>query len=303
MFKLKFAIIGLLSTSIFLTANSFASSNEIKFSVLTYNVAGLPDFVSGSNPEVNTKLISPLLNGYDIVLVQEDFFYHHDLISRIDHPYHSKSDCDFYSKKGVLEAFIDSIYNREPKGLRCLLTFGDGLNRLSRFPFENFIRKGWEDCNGFFSSDNDCLTPKGFSIAGHQLAPGKFIHVYNLHTDAGNKPKDLKARRGNIRQLINIINEYSNDTAVIVAGDTNSLYSTEGDIVRELLTESELKDVWIELQSESPEIFDKIFYRSSADITLTPKAYSEETAKFTKENDQRLSDHNATSAHFVAQFK
>ncbi len=31
--------------------------------VLTYNVAGLPQGVSGGNPIVNTPLISPLLNG------------------------------------------------------------------------------------------------------------------------------------------------------------------------------------------------------------------------------------------------
>lgn len=305
-------IIGLLPTIIFLTANSFESSDEIKFSVLTYNVAGLPDFVSGSNPEVNTKLISPLLNDYDIVLVQEDFYYHHDLISRIDHPHRSKPDCDFYSKKGVLEALIYSLGKREPKSLRCLSSFGDGLNRLSRFPFSNFIRKDWKDCNGIYDSDNDCLAPKGFSIAVHQLAPGKFVHVYNLHTDAGNKSKDTKARRGNIRQLINTINDYSNDTAVIVAGDINSLYSTEGDIIRELLSESKLKDVWIELKpddqtpyyiSGSSESFDKIFYRSSANIMLIPQGYAKEEEKFTKTNGQQLSDHNAVSAHFVAQFK
>ena len=65
---------------------------------LTYNVAGLPEPFSGSEPDVNTVLISPLLNDYELVLVQEDWidpvppvpgidFHHDDLISQVDHPY------------------------------------------------------------------------------------------------------------------------------------------------------------------------------------------------------------------------
>ena len=37
-----------------------------EFVALTYNIAGLPDVISGSNPEVNIPLISPLLNAYDL---------------------------------------------------------------------------------------------------------------------------------------------------------------------------------------------------------------------------------------------
>src|SRR5436190_9007480 len=36
-----------------------------RLSLLTYNVAGLPQLVSHSDPEVNVALISPLLNNYD----------------------------------------------------------------------------------------------------------------------------------------------------------------------------------------------------------------------------------------------
>ncbi|MEY4544995.1 MAG: hypothetical protein RL685_1190, partial [Pseudomonadota bacterium] len=61
-----------------------------RFSVLTYNVAGLPELVSGSDPEINTSLISPLLNHYDVALVQEDFSYHSLLDSRSQHAYRSE---------------------------------------------------------------------------------------------------------------------------------------------------------------------------------------------------------------------
>jgi len=56
------------------------------FSGLTYNVAGLPQGLSGSNPATNTRLISPLLNTYDLVLNQEDFWYHADLMQFAQHP-------------------------------------------------------------------------------------------------------------------------------------------------------------------------------------------------------------------------
>src|SRR3569832_641209 len=46
-----------------------------RFSLLTYNVAGLPELVSGSDPEVNEGLIRPLLYHYDVALVQEAFSY------------------------------------------------------------------------------------------------------------------------------------------------------------------------------------------------------------------------------------
>ena len=294
-------IISILSIIIFSTVKTFASPNEVKFSVLTYNVAGLPDFFSDSNPEVNTKMISPLLNDYDIVLMQEDFFYHHDLISKSNHKYRSNPDCDVYSKKSLLESFIHSMEENK-ENIRCSLSFGDGLNRLSRFSFNNFTRKDWDNCNGVFNSDSDCLTPKGFSIAGHQIYPGKFIHVYNLHTDAGNKRKDFEARRKNIRQLTNFINEYSKYTAIIVAGDTNSYYNTSNNIIRDFLNDTKLKDVWNELRSDNQESFDKIFYRSSTEIVLEPQAYNDEEKKFTKANGQRLSDRNPIATHFVARF-
>ena len=42
-----------------------------EFSTLIYNVAGLPEILSGSSPEVNTDLIGPKLNDFDLVLMQE----------------------------------------------------------------------------------------------------------------------------------------------------------------------------------------------------------------------------------------
>src|SRR5690606_11526523 len=61
------------------SASTAGSARAGEFELLTYNVAGLPDLLSSSNPAVNTSRVSPLLNRYDVVLAQEDFVYHADL--------------------------------------------------------------------------------------------------------------------------------------------------------------------------------------------------------------------------------
>ena len=70
------------------------------FDTLTYNVAGLPESLSGSEPDENTPLISPLLNPSTWCCMQEDWidpvppiaafdFHHDDLVSAVTHPYRS----------------------------------------------------------------------------------------------------------------------------------------------------------------------------------------------------------------------
>src|SRR5690606_18150560 len=102
-----------------------------QFRALTYNVAGLPEPLSGSEPSINTPEISPLLNGYDLVLVQEDWaipdpppgppfdqfeLYHDLLVADVTHPYLSEPE----------PIPLGTDANR-PTAL-----LSDGLNRMSR---------------------------------------------------------------------------------------------------------------------------------------------------------------------------
>ena len=57
-------------------ARRTAEARSGRFSLLTYDVAGLAQLGSDSDPGLNAALISPLLNHYDVALVQEDFAYH-----------------------------------------------------------------------------------------------------------------------------------------------------------------------------------------------------------------------------------
>jgi endonuclease/exonuclease/phosphatase family protein len=178
-------------------AKASSAGDSGRISLLTYNVAGLPQLVSQSEPEVNVALISPLLNHYDIALVQEDFSYHPRLSAHAEHGYRS-----------------------EPMS-HSLALMADGLNWFSRFAFSWVHRVRWEQCNGYLGAASDCLADKGFSFGVITLASGVTVDVYNLHAEAGGSARDIEARRDNFEQLADYLRARSRDRAVIVAGDTN----------------------------------------------------------------------------------
>ena len=82
MLALMLAVVLLAAEAIVPVSASVDAENNNTFSVLSLNVAGLPAILSSSDPAENTVQMSPLLNNYDIVSVQEDFAYHDDLISQ-----------------------------------------------------------------------------------------------------------------------------------------------------------------------------------------------------------------------------
>ncbi|MET9514360.1 jacalin-like lectin [Streptomyces sp. NPDC002994] len=257
------------------------------FSVLTYNVAGLPQGLSSGNPATNTPLISPRLGAYDIVNVQEDFNYHAALYAGDDHPYRTATSGG--------------------AGL------GDGLNTLSDYAFEDFERVDWNSCTG-----TDCLTPKGFTQARVRLAEGVFVDLYNVHTNADVTEAALAARRANIEQLSDFIQANSAGNAVIVMGDTNTRYTRSGDNIRTLATENGLTDAWVQLvrggsapaqgsdaivcpktaPTNDCEVVDKILYRGSNLVNLSATRYSNEWASFLGPRGDNLSDHFPHMADF-----
>ena len=264
------------------------------FLALTYNVAGLPEGLSGSHPEVNTPLISPLLNGYDLVLVQESWqtpeenpfdpvrVYHEILVLDARHPYLS-------------------VPATHPLGMdptRPTAILGDGLNRFSRFPFEPVVRTAWATCH---QSAADCLAFKGFSVARTTLAPGLGLDVYNLHMEAGSDPEDDQARDQGVTQLIEFIDTFSSGRAVIVGGDFNLHTDREPDatIFERLLTGAGLTDVCSALACPEPGRIDKFTFRSGGGLNLAPLSWRFETDVFVRGNGEPLSDHEALAVRFA----
>ncbi|MBI5506126.1 MAG: endonuclease/exonuclease/phosphatase family protein [Deltaproteobacteria bacterium] len=284
------------------------------FSVLDYNVRGLPPpFIEDRTTQM--AQIAPKLEDFHtpaatyvgqqaIVLLQELFHqnYYNTLMNPATVTYPFKTAKDTGGPNGI----------------------GDGLNRLSDFEFFDHFRTQWTACFGSGGANgSDCDTNKGFSYARHEIEQGIFVEVYDLHADAGQDTGSRTARRSNITQLVAAINANSPlGDAVIVMGDTNSLYTRVDpakDNIDTLLSGTGVADVWVELvkggvvpspgpDNESEcltnpsgpncELVDKIFYRSGSDLTLIPKNYAALKTFFSDGSGNDLSDHYPVTVVF-----
>ena len=321
------------------TADEVGSGGSL--TVLTYNVAGLPEQLSGSDPATNSPLISPLLDAYDLVLLQEDWVdvsqplrdagvgdpppltgYHHLIVADAHHPRRSEPAPPPYGTE----------IRRLPSGPTLI---ADGLNRLSRFPFEPVTRTMWNDCFGDLAFEgaeaivdaaglvevieaiglddtidggaSDCAAQKGFSVARTELAPGVEVDVYNLHADAGSSANDVAARKANFAQLATYIVEHSAGRAVILGGDTNLKTdddrperAVDGAVWRDFRAASGLQDVCDVLDcGDDAAVIDKIAFRSSPEITLTPRSHRFERDRFIRSDGEALSDHDALAVEMA----
>lgn len=244
------------------------------FRIVTYNVAGLPDFLSGSRPSANIPRMGPLLSGYDIVLAQEDFSYTEELRAGIRLP-----------------------FQFEPTRTGGLLGIGDGLNRFSRLPFATVRRERWWDCHGHFANRSDCLAAKGFSVATHYIGREAVLDVYNVHMDAGKSPADQRARIAQVWQLLTALREYSAGRAVIIAGDTN-LQPVDEAAVMHLMHAGGLRDACeVSGGTTAHGGVDKVLYRSSADLELIPVDWRTDR-RFVDGTGKPLSDHQPVAVEF-----
>jgi hypothetical protein len=271
------------------------------FDALTYNVAGLPEALSGSEPDENTPLISPLLNPYDLVLVQEDWidpvppnasfnFHHDDLVSAVTHPYQS----------------TPAVPPLGSNPLRKEALVADGLNRLARFPFGPVTRVMWDGCfGGFDTSDGgaaDCISEKGFSVAVTEIAPGVFVDVYNLHGEAGRTSTDIALSQADFAQLAAYIQANSAGHAVIVAGDTN-LHTDrvpDGETWQTFLAVTGLADVCETVDCGADvDVIDKFAFRSGGGVTLEARSHTFERETFKRADGEPLSDHDPLAVTFA----
>jgi hypothetical protein len=309
---------------------SAAAGRRGTFKALTYNVAGLPALISGSQPARNSPLISPKLNDYDLVLLQEDwedptklgiFGYHHLIVSQAKHRYQSDP----------APMPLGTGTRRFPKGPALS---ADGLNRLSRFPFEPLQRHMWEACNGELllevaevaveelgltgavddaglgevidGGSSDCSAHKGFSVGTTRFANGVAVDIYNLHADAGGGPKDAEARAAGFAQLASFIKRHSVGRAVIVGGDTN-LHTERGTagrpadiaIWKRFQAATAVRDVCAVVScGRDIGSIDKFAFRSGGGITLKPLLARVEAARFTRSDGAPLSDHDPLTVTF-----
>lgn len=306
------------------------------FTALTYNVAGLPEQLSGSEPATNSPLISPLLNGYDLVLLQEDWVdvlaqfgarpaaaealprtgYHDLIVSDARHP--------FQSEPMASPPPVGNIAARLLQASGPTLS-GDGLNHLSNMAFGAVERVMWERCHGELlvtgietvaeeagipdptgdlldGGAADCGAQKGFSVTTLTLATGVDVDFYNLHADAGGHPNDIATRKENFAQLAEFIATRSAGRAVLLGGDTNLRTgpgARDDDTWAEFLGATGLRDVCgvVDCGVDGGKI-DKFAYRNAAGVKLVPETHRFERDVFVRSDGEPLSDHDALAVTF-----
>jgi hypothetical protein len=304
------------STSSTSTTSGDAASDPASaetFTLLTYNVAGLPQEVSDEMPSVHIPLISPLLEPYDVVLTQEDFDWWKPggLVdaNQLDfREYHERLRADTTHEFATPEHPGPAAAGIDPAD-RPTMEIGDGIGILSRFPLDGFETRAWEGCfGGLDTSDGgaaDCAAIKGFRVATMDL-DGAPVDVYSLHAEAGGTDEDQALQVEDFAQLAAFIAEHSADRAVIVGGDTNlhtdpTHPDAEGEADTEIwdafLAEVGLTDACTELACPEVGRIDKVAYRSSDAVTLAATEY-ELPEGFVDEAGEDLSDHEAVAVTF-----
>jgi len=250
-----------------------ATSGE--FDLLTYNVAGLPGLLSSSRPGVNTAQVSPLLNHFHLVVAQEDFAYHSELVQSAGHLY--------------------QVAPRPPSST----VFGDGLSTLSVYPLDDISRVRWRECHGYLNDSADCFGEKGFSVARVTLTESVSLDLYNLHADAGDSERDVDTRRHGFEQLARYMAHRGEDRAVVVAGDTNLDVRDPDDYAtwREFQDRTGLVDIGPESGPGHVSV-DRVLVRSSSALALEALTWRADS-RFVDSAGEALSDHPAIAVRIA----
>jgi hypothetical protein len=278
------------------------------FSVLAYNVAGLPQGISGGSPETNHPLISPLFNAYDVVLTQEDFDwwvpaaslldfanYHTRLRASAVHPYRTDRH------PGPQAVGVDA----ESRGLLV----GDGIGIMAKYPLTGEAHHAWKGCFGGVLPDGgaaDCLAMKGFRVVTMTLGDGREVDVYSLHAEAGGTELDQWLQERDFEELADFIAARGTERAIVLGGDTNlhtDLVHPDGaggadiEIWARFLEATGLTDVCTELSCDEPGSIDKFAYRSSSTVSLQATSIDFPRERFSVDGED-LSDHPPVVATF-----
>lgn len=279
-----------------------------EFSVLTYNVAGLPQEVSKENPKKHLPLISPLLNAYDVVLTQEDFDWWQSAAAALDFTnYHTRLRAEATHPYRTDRHPGPAAVGINPAARPLLV--GDGIGVLSRFPLTAETHHAWSKCYGdAFTGAGDCLAMKGFRVVTMTLGDGREVDVYSLHAEAGSSDRDQALQVLDFEELSRFIRSRGADRAIILGGDTN-LHVDDGYpelntglvdsvIWEEFLASTGLTEVCAELACDRPGSIDKFAYRSNGMVNLFATGIEFPAERFTASTGESLSDHTPVVATF-----
>jgi endonuclease/exonuclease/phosphatase family metal-dependent hydrolase len=260
-----------------------AEVGSVEFTVATYNVQGRP-VLDGTRRKF--PLISPLLNRFDLVGLQECFQHHELLWEQATHA--------TKLHHGRLKAPWKPV--------------GSGLSTLARFPMLDMRAE-------FFHSTAELqnrLASKGMLLVRLDVG-GRVLDLYNAHLDAGSSPEAQHSRRAQAAQLASFVRAHSPPQhSVIVVGDFNMSPSRPGkpwtgfDPLRYhsaadalartrtfdgMLRDLGFRDAADELHGPRLDDVDRVLYRAGTGQTLEPLEWSRVAGRFVDDGGNSLSDH------------
>ena len=161
-------------------------------SVLLFNVWNLPGCCTDGNSRARAIRISPHLNDYDIVILNEAFVNKTELLAKTTHPY------------------------KQLLGRQWYTVFDSGVIILSKFPITKHAEIHYKVRTGV-----DFFAAKG-AIFVQVKVDGRLLDVYGTHMQAGDKACHQVARKSQALQLAKFINDNSDcHNSVVLAGDLN----------------------------------------------------------------------------------
>jgi endonuclease/exonuclease/phosphatase family metal-dependent hydrolase len=256
----------------FLLACDSSTSTEPEtsghFSVLTYNIHGLPPAITNDDTTRRVEQIAPLLADYDVVGLQEDWMVeNHDILVE---------NTDFLT----IDAFNEPSTDEK--------VYGSGLSLLSNFTLLESTHIYYERCNGYTDSASDCFASKGIqstvlNIGGHQFT------ILNTHLEAGNGDVDDGIRIEQIETIVSLLEVTVGP--VILLGDFNLHPDDDADLaVLQSLENQNMRQTCWEVDCSNPNHIDQVWIRSTENIDLDIDNWNA-PAHFVDDQGVDLSDH------------
>lgn len=253
------------------------------FTAATYNVHGQPKEVKArvfgsfditqrintdAKIEEHVAAISPLLNRFDIVNIQEDNVTNRGVIRLQDPNFGTVEIKPFVAYHDEIYASADHAYKSKaaPNSHTGLLGT-DGLNTLSRFRWDgaqageqaDIKRVLFSRCGSGLPAI-ECAVGKGLSVTRMRMEDGSILDVYNAHGVAGTSDEESETRRRNLTELGDYIKQNSEGHAVLLMMDSNSRYSAgrENAELNALMDKTGMVDAWVDTarggQQPSPDL-------------------------------------------------
>ncbi len=180
-------------------------AKEGQVSLLTLNVAGLPDFLSSQDyPRERMYGIAHYANAYDVVAWQEDFYYS----SALDR--HSR----FLSRARGTKIHPWAVWPWLRKS---------GITIQVPWTIQDERFHAYVTCDGYFNNGSDCWVPKGVLCVRTVLPNTVVMDVCSTHMDAGGTKDGWEVKAEQVEEYVSFLPEPVTDEPYILVelGDYN----------------------------------------------------------------------------------